>query len=188
MQLNRLFKRQTYLIVGSIVLLLIVFAGISYAFFTKTIKSEGDVVIKSGDLQINFNGNDVLSGDFLPLSNADGMALSGYTFSVENTGSLNVSYKVEIYNDTSVAGTMIPHEYLMVSYNGAEAKQLSTIDKTTTGEDENGNVYLLGNATLASNNTSDNVIRVWIKDDAPASIVGNKVALKVKVTSEVTNE
>lgn len=188
MKLDGVFKRQTFLIVGSIVLLLVVFAGISYAFFTKVIKSESDVIVRSGDLQIIFNGSDVISGDFLPISNEDGMAMDGYTFSVSNTGSLNVAYKVEIYSDTSIDGTPIPHEYIMVSFNGEEAKQLSTLTTTATGYSEIENVYLLGNANLAKNNTSDNTIKLWISEDAPLSIIGNKVAFKVKVTSDVVAE
>ncbi|MGM9834606.1 MAG: hypothetical protein ACI31M_02350 [Bacilli bacterium] len=185
MKLNEMFKRQTFLIVGSIVLLLIVFAGISYAFFTKVLKSENDIIVKSGDLEITFNGSDTITGDFLPLSNDDGMVQSGYTFTVNNTGTLNAAYKVEVYADTSVEGTHIPHQYLMISLNGGEAVQLSTLTKTTTNEVEKENVYLLGNGTVEKKNSKENIIRLWIKEDAPTDIIGSKVALKVKVTSEV---
>lgn len=184
-KLTDFFKKRMYYIIGLLIVVLVVFAGISFAFFTQVIKSENDVVVKTGDLVITFNNGDTISGDFVPTSDDIGMTLDGYTFKVKNDGTLNASYKIELYADSSVEGTHIPHEYLMVSIDGEPAKQLSTFTKSTTSENELENVYLIGEGTVDKTLESTHVIRVWIKTDAPNTIIGNKVALKVKVTSEV---
>lgn len=179
------FKKKMYYIIGLLIVVLVVFVGVSFAFFTQVIKSENDIVVKTGDLVVTFNNGNTISGDFVPTKDSIGMTLDGYTFTVKNDGTLNATYKIEIYSDTSVEGTHIPHEYLMISLDGEEAKQLSTFTKSTTSENELENVYLIGNGTVDKSLESAHTIRIWIKDDSPNTIIGNKVALKVKVTSEV---
>lgn len=186
-EIMKFFKSKMYYIIGLLIVAIVVFVGISLAFFTKVLKSESDIVVKTGDLAISFNNGDTISGDFFPITDSAGMITDGYNFIVENEGSLKSSYKVELYTDTSVEGTPIPHEYLMISFNGEEPKQLSTVTTSKAGENESDNIYLLGTDSLEKNTQKSNVIRVWVKDDAPSSIINNKVALKVKVTSEVGN-
>lgn len=179
-------KKRMYYIIGVLIVALVVFIGISFAFFTQVLKSESDVIVKTGDLVVTFNNGNTINGDFIPTNDSIGMTQDGYNFTVSNNGSLNASYKVELYTDPNAKGTTVPHKYLMVSFNGGAAKPLSTFAKSLTSNIETENVYLLGTNNLGKNSQS-NIIRVWIKNDAPKSVIGNKVALKVKVTSEVGN-
>ena len=186
MDYSKIFKKQGFLVVGSICLILIVLIGVSYAIFQKNLISENNLVVKAGDLEITFNEGTTISGELVPMTDDDGVESgSEYSFTVENTGTLDASFSIQIYADTLVSGTHIPHKYVKLSYDGGEAMRLSDLEKVTTGANESGNVYKVGSGSINSGTNQDHVIRLWVSNDAPTDIIGNVIAFKLKVVSEV---
>lgn len=189
MNYSKIFKRQTFVVVASVCALIMVFAGVSYALFQKNLQGS-DLVINTGTLKITFHEGTVITDDLVPMSDSDGKTNgNSYTFTVDNSGSLNVKYQIQIYNDKSATGTLVPHQYVMLSLDGGNPVKLSDLTKDS-GTSESDYVYVLGTGTIAAKTGSDtpsntHTVRVWIKSDAPASIIGNVVALKLNVISEV---
>lgn len=186
MNYSNIFRKQTFLIVGSICLLMIVFVGISYALFSKNLESK-ELVVKTGDLKITFIGGNTIGGEIVPMSDADGQTSGSlYSFDIDNTnGNLNTAYTISIATDSSVSGTQLPHKYIRLSYDGAAAVTLSSLP-TTSGSSENDKVYILKTGGIAKGVKDDrHELRVWVSDDAPSSVIGNVVALNLKVLSEV---
>lgn len=186
MNYSKIFKKQSTFVVLSVVLLLVLFIGVSYAIFQQRLESTNNMVLKSGNFELSFTEGSEITADVIPMSDETGLTGGElYTFNVKNTGSINAKYSILLYTDTSVSGTYIPHEYLRVSYDSGTPKSLSDFIKDTIGEDESGNYYKIATGTLDSNTNEDHNIRIWIKEDAPSSVVGNVVALKIKLVSEV---
>lgn len=184
MNYSNIFKKQTTLIVGSICLLLIVFLGISYALFNKNL--EGDkLVVTTGDLKVTYTGGNLIGGDIIPLSDADGKANGSlYSFTINNNGTINSFYTISISADSTISGTKLPHQYIKVSYDGGNPVALNSLTKMS-GSTENDAVYLLKQSGIVTGATENHTLRVWISDTIPTSVVGNIVALKIKVLSEV---
>lgn len=183
MNYSNIFKKQTFLIVGSICLLMAVFVGISYALFSKNL--EGDkLVVKTGDLKVTFAEGNVIGGEIIPLSDDDGKTEGSlYSFSIQNTGTINSSYTISIATDATIVGTHLPHQYIRVSYDGGDPVTLSSLTKMS-GTEDNNTVYFLKQGSISNGATENHELRVWISEDSPASIIGNVVALKLKVLSE----
>lgn len=184
MNYSNIFKKQTFLIVGSICLLMAVFVGISYALFTKNL--EGDkLVVKTGDLKVTFAGGNLIGGEIIPLSDTDGKTDGSlYSFSIQNTGTINTAYTISIAADQTVSGTRLPHQYIKVSYDGGNPVTLSSLTKMS-GTGDNDNVYMLKQGGIIKDATESHQLRVWVSDSAPSSVAGNIVAFKIKVLSEV---
>lgn len=190
MNYSNIFKRQTFMVVGAICIIMVVFIGISLALFTKNVEGK-NLVVKSGNLQITFKQGNAISGELLPMSDTDGKSKGSlYSFDITNTGTVEANYSVQIYADTSVSGTHIPHQYVRVSYDGGTPVALSSLEKATTGAKESGNVYTFGknNISVGTTNKQSHTIRIWIKEGAPTSIIGNTIALKIKVVSASGNK
>lgn len=186
MNYSNIFKKQTFLIVGSICLLMIVFVGISYALFSKNLESK-ELVVKTGDLKVTFTGGNVIGGDIIPLSDSDGMTNGAlYSFDIDNTsGKLDTSYTISILTDSSVTGTRLPHSYIRLSYDGATPVTLSSLP-VSSGTTDNDKVYILKTSGIAKGIKDDkHNLRVWVSNSVPSNVVGNTVGLKLKVISEV---
>lgn len=181
MNYSNIFKKQTFLIVGSICLLMAVFVGISYALFSKNL--EGDkLVVKTGDLNVTFNEGNIIGGEVVPLSDADGKANGSlYSFSIRNTGNINTAYTISI---SALSGSSLPHQYIRISYDGGTPVALNSLTKMSGTSDAN-NVYLLKQGGIVSGATESHQLRVWVSNSAPSSVIGNGIGLKLKVLSEV---
>lgn len=184
MNYSNIFKKQTTLIVGSVCVLLIVFLGVSYALFNKNL--EGDkLVVTTGDLKVTYNGGNLIGGDLTPLSDADGKINGSlYTFSINNNGTIDSNYTVTIGVDSSVNGVKLPHKYIKLSYNDGNIITLDELTKMS-GTSETDSVYLLKQGSIVNGATEEHSLRVWVSENAPTTIEGNIVALKIKVLSEV---
>ena len=187
--IGNVLKRQTTIIAITVIALCIGVLGVSYAVFFKVDSSKTQVVT-SGDLTIQFETtkNTITSAN-LPQSDYEGKN-NAYSFSVTNKGTLDMKYDIYIYNDPDAAGkgTPIPHEWLRVQLDNQEIKNLDQYtEETTDGDDTPKRKINLSDLIVKAKGAADqkdvatHVIRIWIDEDAPESIIGNIVALKVEV-------
>lgn len=193
--IGNVLKRQTTIIAITVIALCIGVLGISYAVFFKVDSSKTQVVT-SGDLTIQFEtkSNTITSAN-LPQSAYEGQN-NAYSFSVTNKGSLDMNYDIYIYNDPDAAGkgTYIPHEFLQVQLDNQEAKPLDEYDLVPPEGDEAtakrqinlSDLIVKAKGAADQKDVATHVIRIWIDEDAPESIIGNIVALKVEVFGEAS--
>ena len=194
----RLFKHQV-LITGIAVFALVVsMIGGSYAIFSDSKGASEYNSIQIGDLEISYVDNGDGYGDILslngayPMSNAEGAQVSPYRFSIENTGTIKANFKLKLVNDESIiqsdgcSNNLLDPQYIMYKLDNQQPKQLSSVassgyvilegSNVEGGEDDAGN-------TINSGSMQIHELRIWIKDDAPNSVLGKHFHGKVVVES-----
>ncbi|MBQ6687547.1 MAG: hypothetical protein IJN03_03385, partial [Bacilli bacterium] len=91
-------NKKTVITVTSIVAVLLVIIGVTYAYWLVTKTQTNQNVISSGCLDITLSGekNDIELQDQFPLSDTEGMKLTPYEFTVTNNCSTSVDYQVNL--------------------------------------------------------------------------------------------
>src|SRR5574344_1332937 len=194
MNYNKIIKKQSSIIAISVIGMCIILISTSYALFMKVDTSTNNQVVESGTLVAEYTTGTTLTTAELPQSDTDGLATTGYTFSVTNKGSLPMSYEITVYNDPDVDLTnAIPQQYLRASLDGSTPVSMSSLTKTsdTSSETNENNIkYVLksGLGLAASGSTGDvktHNVKIWIDETAPESIIGKTVAIEISVNGEV---
>ena len=194
MNYKDIIKKQTSIIAMSVIGMCIILISTSYALFMKVNTSTKNQVVETGTLKTEYAAGATLTTAVLPQSDTEGLATSGYSFSVTNTGTLPMKYEITIYNDPDGDLTKaIPQQYLRVSLDGSAPVAMSTLTKTsdTASETNENNIkYLLATNKIvkAASQTGDiatHNIKIWIDANAPESIIGDTVAIEVAVNGEV---
>ena len=177
--LTKMGKRQLMLTVLSIFGVTMLSIGSTFAIFTVSSKSAEYNVIKTGTLNINFAADassTVGLNNALPMSDTDGFAQSGTTFTITNTGSLPANYSVSLKDDTD-----------MVTQDNCSAKQLA---KTNIKYSLDGSTASLLSTAIDSELISGNLkagesktftLKLWIKEDATNEVLNKHYHGKIVV-------
>lgn len=180
--LTKMGKRQLMLTLLSIFGVTMLSIGSTFAIFTVSSKSAEYNVIKTGTLNINFAADassTVGLNNALPMSDTNGLAQSGTTFTITNTGSLSVNYSVSLKDDTD-----------MVTQDNCSAKQLA---KTNIKYSLDGSTASLLSTAIDSELISGNLkagesktftLKLWIKEDATNEVLNKHYHGKIVVDAE----
>ena len=136
MKYEKVIKRETMIISLSVIVMVLIIIGSSYALFMQVNNSSNMQVVNSGTLSVAYQAGTTMTTALVPQSDATGLASSGYSFSVTNNGTLNCLYDIEIYNDPDNNSNAIPQQYLIVSLDGGTPVTLTSLSKSaaTSGE------------------------------------------------------
>lgn len=177
--LTKMGKRQLMLTLLSIFGVTMLSIGSTFAIFTVSSKSAEYNVIKTGTLNINFAADassTVGLNNALPMSDADGLAQSGTTFTITNTGSLPANYSVSLKDDTDMvtqdncSDKQLAKENIKYSLDSSTANLLSTaIDNT----------LISGNLKAGESKTF--TLKLWIKEDATNEVLSKHYHGKIVV-------
>ena len=205
MNINNVIKKQTTVIALTVIGICIGLLGISYAIFFKVNDSTNNQTVSSGSLVVQFGEGSKITTEMLPQTDEEGMATTGYSFSVTNKGSLDMLYDIFIYNDPDASNAtnniMLPHQYIKVSLDGSDPVLLSELedsgvsitsdsnysDYNLTGENNIKKIIgkdIFVRAAGSGKDINTHIIKLWITEDAPTSIIGNTVALEIQVFGE----
>ena len=180
--LTKMGKRQLMLTLLSIFGVTMLSIGSTFAIFTVSSKSAEYNVIKTGTLNINFAADassTVGLNNALPMSDTNGLAQSGTTFTITNTGSLPANYSVSLKDDTD-----------MVTQDNCSAKQLA---KTNIKYSLDGSTVSLLSTAIDSELISGNLkagesktftLKLWIKEDATNEVLNKHYHGKIVVDAE----
>lgn len=184
MTYDNIVKRQATIILVSVIVMVVIILGTSYALFMKVDESTNTQVVESGSLSIQFlSKSQTITTQSTPLEDDEGLNTEGYSFSVTNNGTLDYKYNIYV---TNVADTPVSYGYLMYSIDGSTPALLSTLTSQTDGllMKENGFVAAKGK----TGDVTTHNIKIWIASSAPTSIVGQKISLKVIVSGEAVED
>ena len=198
MRYSVIFKRQSFIIVVSIIGISLILLGASYALFMSNHQGS-DQTLSAGTLSATFSGSTVLSTDLVPLTDEEALAseTNVYTFSLNNTGSLAMEYKLTLANslDGVNDNNMIAHKYVKVKFDDNEPiylDKLTKLDDSKTNENEI--VYILNSSVINSGVGNEvHTIRIWISDvdssgaETEESIIGKIVAFKIGLEGNATD-
>ena len=173
-----------FFIISIVGIIFLAFA--SYSIFITTDAQESTNKLGTGCFSTSFTDNNVISiNNALPMSDSDGLQGTPYTFTLTNTCTVKVSYKVIL----SVLNSSFGDEYVQTSIDGTSAKTLSTYGANTSDIDSGyTNSYVLSTGTLAQNVSLTFNLRLWLKESTTYDQVsGSRWQGQVKVINIATN-
>ena len=165
-------RKKLLIAIGSIIVVIIVLA-ISYAFLVQTILGEKVQTIVVGDLALLLT-----EGDTLTLENAgfisdkEGLAQEGFSFSVANKGAVSAAYTITLEDDEIEEGkTRLSDEFIKYSLevNG------EVLDPTALTSRE---IY---QGELDTKEQDDFILRVWLNKEVDGYVAGQVFKVKLKI-------
>jgi len=168
-------KKILYLISGITVCIFVI--GVSFAFWYLNLEQTKPNVVTSGCFSMEFTeGNAINLNDAYPISDEEGMKLTPYTFTIQNTCTTDSSYQINLETLTG-NGKVLPDKYLKASLDeGNENKITTKLDKTINSELETGTTiegattaYKLLTGTLTPNESKSYSLHLWMHSDVGSS-------------------
>ena len=174
-------RRSKIMLIIILVALIIIIIALSYATFSfSRIGSEN--VITLGTLELTLTeGNTINLEDTYPLTDSEGLALSGYDFTLENTGTAAVDYVIYLDNvEIDAPDVKLDDKYLKYSFDKdnvvGTAEYLETL-----GEDGS---RILDQGTLNSGEENSYVLRVWPTIEVDGDFGGQVWKGKLRITGD----
>ncbi len=175
-------KKKTILILSiSIVSVLLIFLGSSYAMFAKTEQALKNNEYTTGILQITYNDTGSLDIGKLPLSDTDGKKTTPYTFTIKNTGNIDYQFDLKLVTDTTYVNThgcannQVPSNYIkvMLGDNGTPVL-LSSLTNSIIAKKQ----------IIAAGETRTYNLRLWLDTTTPNSVIGTHFHGKITTDGE----
>ncbi len=188
-KISKFTRREIIMTIVTVLAITSFALGTSYAIFSDIETSSNYNIVEAGNLEIAFDhtedgiGNVLSLNNAYPMSDSDGLLQTGYTFKVENTGSLNTIYTVKILDDTGMieadgcASNILDKSKIRVSVDGGLPITLSTLE---------ANNWIIQTGSLAPTETATHTIKMWIDINSGNEILGKHYHGKILV--EAVNE
>ena len=165
-------RKQNALFAIIAVALMVLIVGVSYAWFSTTVKGNTTQVIMSGDLSLTIEKENALTlTDAIPMSDSEGSkSTKAYTFTLSNNGNANLSYVINLQDDTVAQGTcatdlnsgntckIIPKQY--IRYQITEEGQSPSVGGLSTGTE-------LINGTIKGKEKKNYTLKLWLSGETP---------------------
>ena len=171
-----------------LLVLLIVIIALSYAAFRFGGEGQKPNVITLGKLELTLNeGNTINLDEVYPLSDSDGLALDGYSFTLENTGTADVDYVIYLDNVAiSSPDVKLDDKYLKYSIDKNDSTGYADYADyadylNNLGTDGN---RILDQGTLAAGEENSYVLRVWPTIEIDGDFGGQVWKGKLRITGE----
>ncbi len=186
-----------------LIILVIAFLGITYAYWNVTINQENKNVVKSVCLKVSMakDENEISLPKAMPISDEEGVALAPYTFSIKNTCNDNASYQINLESLSKINGTeeipfndRLAPKYVRFKLNKTEKPDegtmllLSNTDEVTPILDNTYSSHKLMTGYLSPSETKDFELRLWIDEDADEGAMNKTFASKVTITNAYLEE
>ena len=177
-------KRNKIMLVVLLVALIIIIIVLSYAAFRFLGEGQRENVITSGTLKLNLTeGNTINLVDTYPLTDSDGLALDGYDFTLQNTGTASVDYVIYLDN-VEIESPDVKLDEMYLKYSLDKNDSVGTAEYLETlGEDGS---RILDQGTLASDETNSYVLRIWPTIEVDGDFGGQVWKGKLRITGEQT--
>ncbi len=179
-------KNQKLLItVFSIISVIVIVIGASYAYWLITKKQTEKNVFSTGCLDISLSGsNDIRLLDQYPIADEDGMELKPYTFTVTNNCNTSVDYQINLETVSPEDQTLTPSS-IKVSLNDKTDLLNNKKEVSAVLEDAHTARMLEFSRLSASGaeGSSDSYeLRLWVDENAPVSEQGKTFRSKITVS------
>ncbi len=176
-------NKKIVILIATIILIIAVVVGTTYALFFKVDKSEKDSSYKTGLLKIEktSDSGDISLTNTFPMKDDAGKQSQVYTYSITNNGNLTYTFDVKML---AKEGSNFDSQYIKVMVDGDEPVSYNSLSS---------NVIKKG-LTLAPKASTEIKIRVWLAWNTPNSQIGKTftatlttdgVASETSTTNEV---
>ena len=160
-------KLQTWILIISICLVILVVIGSSYAAFVWN-DTGSNQTVSSGNYTIeieNTSGTTITLANAYPMSDTEGKATTPYKFTIRNSSNIDVEFSLKLINDASKTNTLNTQN-IKINLTGD-----NTIDTAILGQLTNSE---LDSGILKANSSKSYELRLWIKEDATNDTIGKQ--------------
>ena len=174
-------KRNKIFLIILLIVLIIVVIALSYAAFSYS-KVGSENVITLGTLELTLHeGNTINLEDTYPLTDSEGLALSGYDFTLENTGTADVNYVIYLDNvEITSPDVKLDDKYLKYSLDKGSVKGNADY-LNNLGADGS---RILDQGTITSGEENSYVLRVWPTTEVDGDFGGQVWKGKLRITGD----
>lgn len=174
-------KNKTATIVLVIILIIAIIA-LSYAAFRFVGEGQKENVVALGNLELTLTeGTTINLEDTYPLTNAEGLALDGYSFTLENTGTADVDYVIYLDN-VEITSPDIKLDDMYLKYSLDKNSTVGTAEYLESlGADDS---KILDQGTLGSGEENTYVLRVWPTTEIDGDFGGQVWKGKLRITGD----
>ena len=174
-------KKNKIVMIVILLILLVVVIALSYAAFRYS-REGSENVITLGNLELTLTeGTTINLEDTYPLTDSEGLALDGYSFTLENTGTADVDYVIYLDNvEITSPDVKLDDMYLKYSIDKSSVKGNADY-LNNLGADGS---RILDQGTINSGEQNDYVLRVWPTTEIDGDFGGQVWKGKLRITGD----
>lgn len=175
-------KRNNKVLLIMLLALAIVLIALAVSIFSYSRPGTVENKVTVGKLELTLTeGNAITLTDTYPMTDDDGQKLSGFTFSLKNTGNTNATYSIYLDNASiDTTETRLGDKYVKYLFTKDQTsdgvKYLSTLD--SDGE------RVLDTGTIDKDTTISYNLKLWVTSDIDADIGGQVWKGKLRIEGE----
>ena len=175
--------RKKYVLIISLILVIIMILGVSYALLQKDIIGNNrKIIYQVGDLDVKLDDSsskDISLTNAIPQEDSEGLSSEPYSFLLINNGTTDLKYTIYLEDDKEAknkCGTdceLVPYKF--IRYNlASDSESLKTSNLSTTSN-------ALYTGTIKSKATDKFNLRLWLSIDADNTAMNKYYFGKIKV-------
>ena len=167
-----------------IVLLITMSIGISYAswVFSETQKDFNTLGSKCFELIMVNESKEITLEKAHPITDQEGLELTGYTFTIKNTCNTYATYEVNLEDIINEEVKPLPNEYIKVSINDGTPENLNKLEEKETTIENARFSYELTSGSLAPDSEVTYTVKLWLDEATPAIEEVMNASFESKVT------
>ena len=184
--------RKKAVILLGILLLITLSIGISYAswVFGGIQKDFNTLGSKCFELTMMNESEGITLEKAIPITDQEGLELTGYTFTIKNTCNTYATYEVNLEDILNEEVKPLPNEYIKVSINDGTPENLNQL-KAKEPTIENAEVsFELTSGSLAPDSEITYTVKLWLDEETPAieEVMNATFESKVTIGAEYIEE
>ena len=175
--------RKKYVLIISLILVIIMILGVSYALLQKDIIGNNrKIIYQVGDLKVKLDDSsskDISLTNAIPQEDSEGLSSEPYSFLLINNGTTDLKYTIYLEDDKEAknkCGTdceLVPYKFIRYNLSN-DSESLKTSNLSTTSN-------ALYTGTIKSKATDKFNLRVWLSIDADNTAMNKYYFGKIKV-------
>ena len=175
-------KKNKIMMLVILIVLIVLIIALSYAAFRFTGLGQKENVVTLGTLELTLNeGNTINLEDTYPITDSEGLALDGYSFTLENTGTVPANYVIYLDN-VAVDSPDVKLDDMYLKYSFDKNDSVGTAEfLESLGEDGS---RILDQGTLNSSEENSYVLRVWPTIEVDGDFGGQVWKGRIRVTGD----
>ena len=171
------------MVVIGVVLLVVLFIGVSYAIWRVSFSQKLSNEIASSCINIHFTEDKPISlQNAFPIYDEEGSKLVPYSFTIENTCDLFTSYVVQLEMTSS---STLPTKYIRTMMNNEEILDLNEYELSDNYVNQDTvEARVLAKGSLGNGDSEDYTLRLWIDSDVDQNTteaIGKTLSARVTI-------
>ena len=176
--------RKKFVILLGILLLITLSIGISYAswVFGGTQKDFNTLGSKCFELTMTNESEGITLEKVYPITDQEGLELTGYTFTIKNTCNTYATYEVNLEDILNEEVKQLPNEYIKVSINDGTPENLNKLEEKEPTIENAEVSFELTSGSLAPDSEVTYTVKLWLDEETPAIEEVMNATFESKVT------